>query len=222
MDVSAAGLSASGTTADVAAKKLSENYDTFLTLLTTQLKNQDPLQPTDSNEFVRQLVQFSEVEQSITTNKSLDKLLALQTSGQAIGAMSYIGNTIEALGDTAPLQNGTATYTYAFDKQADSATVGIYNSDGQLVSTAVGETTLGKHTFVWDGLDINGNPVPEGSYKIAVAAKDADGNSLQAATGVVARVTGVDQTTDGTLLSLSGVRIPITSVLSVTEAPGTT
>ena len=217
MDVSATGISTTGTTSDVAGKKLAENYDTFLTLLTTQLKNQDPLQPTDSNEFVRQLVQFSQVEQSITTNKSLEQLLALQTTGESVAALNYIGKTVEAFGNSATLDGGKATFTYAFPEAADSAKIGIYDSNGKLVVATNGETSLGKHTFVWDGLDSNGNAVAQGNYTMAVSAKNKDGASLEAVTGVIAKVTGVETGKDGTLLALGGVNAPLGDVISVKE-----
>ena len=217
MDVSATGVSTTGTTSDVAASKLAENFDTFLTLLTTQLKNQDPLEPTDSSEFIRQLVQFSEVEQSITTNKSLEQLLDLQTTGQAAAALDYIGKTVEAYGNTATLEGGKATFTYAFEKAADTAKIGIYNSNGNLVVAVDGETGLGKHTFVWDGLDSSGNPVAQDNYTIAVVAKNQAGDTLEAVTGVIARVTGVESGKDGTLLALGGVNTPVGDVISVKE-----
>ena len=90
---------AAGGTSSAAAdsNRLSGDFDQFLTLLTTQLQHQDPLEPLDSNEFVNQLVSFSQVEQAIKSNKQLESLLAMQTTGQAMGALSYIGHTVEAL-----------------------------------------------------------------------------------------------------------------------------
>src|SRR5579872_4398386 len=92
--------------------QLSSNFSTFLTLLTTQLKNQDPTSPMDSNQFTQQLVEFSQVEQQINTNSNLNTLI---TQGQTqIGAYatSYLGKTVSVTNGNAALSNGSATWTY--------------------------------------------------------------------------------------------------------------
>src|ERR1044071_1210572 len=76
-----------------AQKTLASNFDTFLSLLTTQLKNQDPMSPMDSNQFTQQLVQFSQVEQQINSNKNLESLIALTKSQTTTAAVSYLGKT---------------------------------------------------------------------------------------------------------------------------------
>src|SRR5918911_3460789 len=91
---------------------LGENFDTFLKLLTTQIKNQDPLQPLDSNQFTQQLVQFSQVEQAINTNDKLSSLVTLQSTNQMVNSLSLVDRTIEFTGDTAPLSNGQAKWSY--------------------------------------------------------------------------------------------------------------
>src|ERR1700745_1994530 len=96
-----------------AMQQLSGNFQTFLTLLTTQLKNQDPLSPMDSNQFTQQLVQFSQVEQQINSNKNLEDLIALTKSQSATNAVSYLGKTLTLTDGTAALQNGTANWTYS-------------------------------------------------------------------------------------------------------------
>lgn len=223
MDVSATGLSTAGTTPDAAASKLNQDLDTFLTLLTTQLKNQDPLQPTDSQAFVRQLTEFSQVEQSINTNKTLDKMLTLQTTNQGVTALSYIGNTVDAVGDTAPLQNGKATFGYSLADNARAATIVIADANGNFVTSAPAETTVGKHTFEWDGLNKSGSPMPPGNYTISVIAKNANDEDVKVDTSISAQVTGVQTGADGAaMLALDGVNIPLTDVLSVKQTPGST
>ena len=73
---------------------MSSNFDTFLTLLTTQLQNQDPLSPMDSNQFTQQLVQFSQVEQQINSNKNLESLISLTKNQTSVDAVSYLGKTL--------------------------------------------------------------------------------------------------------------------------------
>ena len=101
MEISQLGANPAAAASEVAGAKLAENFDTFLQLLTTQLQHQDPLSPMESNEFVAQLVQFSEVEQAIASNKSLEKLIDLQNTNQATAAIGYIGQTVEAAGSGA-------------------------------------------------------------------------------------------------------------------------
>ena len=91
-----------------ASTKLTDNFETFLTLLTTQLQNQDPLEPMDPSEFTDQLVQFTEVEQSIATNKKLEQLVSLATQNELSGAVSFIGKQVEAKDNRSILKDGQA------------------------------------------------------------------------------------------------------------------
>ena len=208
------------TTNDTSAR-LAENFDTFLKLLTTQLKNQDPLEPLKSSEFVNQLVQFSQVEQAINANKNLEKILAAQAANQAAASLSYIGKTVEAKGNTVPLKNGNAEFTYALAKRAESTLIIITNDKGDLVLSAQGNTDAGKHSFVWDGLDKNGIPAPDGAYKITVAARTDDDDIIDITINVVAQITGIETTGNELLLVSDDVKLPIADVVSVRETPTT-
>src|SRR5258706_16176898 len=90
---------------------LASNFNTFLALLTTQLKNQDPLSPLDSNQFTQQLVQMTGVEQQINTNDLLKQLVS-NTSGGVATAVSLIGKDVKAVTDTAHVSGGKAQWTY--------------------------------------------------------------------------------------------------------------
>src|SRR3569832_441863 len=103
-----------------ALNQLTNNFSTFLTLLTTQLKNQDPTSPMDSNQFTQQLVQFSQVEQQINSNKNLESLIALTKSQNATNAVSYLGKTLKLTDGTAALINGQAQRTYTVPNTAAS------------------------------------------------------------------------------------------------------
>src|SRR3954462_3431804 len=89
---------------------LAGNFQTFLTLLTTQLKNQNPLDPLDTNQFTAQLVQFAQVEQQLKSNDQLTTLVSLQKTGQATQALNLVGQTVAVDGDTAPLKDGSAPW----------------------------------------------------------------------------------------------------------------
>lgn len=206
-------------TSQTAEAKLSENYDNFLKLLTTQLKFQDPLSPLDSKEFVGQLVQFSQVEQAIATNKKMDELLALQQGNLTSVGLGYIGKTVEAKGDLAPLADGKAEFNYTLTEGASATAIAIINGQGQAVYTTQGETEAGQHNFVWDGTDFNGNEAPEGVYRFVATAVNKDGDQIGVSTSAISRVTGVENGETGLLLQFGDVRIPFESVISVMETP---
>jgi flagellar basal-body rod modification protein FlgD len=220
MEVTAALGATQSTAIGAAADKaaLTENFDDFLKLLTTQLQYQDPLEPMDSTEFVNQLTQFTQVEQSIKSNSQLEQLLALQSANQSVQAIGFIGRTIEAVGDTAPLGQNGIEFTYTLDGLAESSLLVVMDSDGQVITSSAGGTSPGKNSFAWDGLDSAGNRVADGNYRLAVAARDASNETLGVTTGVVSRVTGVETGENGLLLSLGTVLIPIDKVVSIRES----
>src|SRR5437763_12271906 len=111
--------SASGTAGAVAGSTmLAGNFNTFLKLLTTQLQNQNPLSPLDTNQFTQQLVEFAGVEQQINMNTQLGTLIALQKSSQVTTALNFVGATVAVDGRTAQLANGRASWTVTTTKPA--------------------------------------------------------------------------------------------------------
>jgi flagellar basal-body rod modification protein FlgD len=202
--------------ASAAAKNtLAQNYDSFLKLLTTQLQHQDPLSPMDSSQFVSQLVQFSEVEQAIATNSNLENLIKIENSNQTTAALGYIGNTVEASGSSAPLQNGQAQFSYNLTSAGNTEIV-ITDQNGSAVAVANGESTAGKHTFTWDGKTLDGSTAPDGIYNIQLLG--ADGKPLTVDTTGFGKVTGVESGTNGLTLDLGGLQVPVANILSVQAA----
>jgi flagellar basal-body rod modification protein FlgD len=200
---------------------LAQNFDSFLSLLTTQLKNQDPLAPMDSTQFTTQLVQFSQVEQSINTNSRLDQLVKLQSGSQAVSAVSFVGKSIEAFGDTMVLSEGTASYVYTLPQDAASSTVTIKDSSGKIVHTITNAPTAeGKHVLTWDGKDDQGNALEDGTYSFSVAAKDSDGAAVDATTAIAGTVQGVTVENGVVVLDLgNGQLVKVTDVFTVTNPP---
>src|SRR5436305_7744403 len=113
---------------------LAGNFQSFLTLLTTQLKNQNPLDPLDTNQFTQQLVQFAGVEQQLRTNDQLSALLALQQTAQSTQALTFVGKTAVVEGDTAALSHGLATWNLSVPTDSN-VNIAITNSAGQTVFT---------------------------------------------------------------------------------------
>jgi flagellar basal-body rod modification protein FlgD len=177
MEVTATA-NASGGAKNPGATSFSETFDTFLKLLTTQLKYQDPLSPMDTTEFTNQLTQFSQVEQSIRTNAGLDSLIKVSQANQAVAALGYIGKEVEAHSDAIQLQDGSATILYALPKSVTSSTITIMDDTGAVVRRITGETTAGRQEFVWDGKNESGVTMPDGAYSLKVVAYDVNGNEL--------------------------------------------
>jgi flagellar basal-body rod modification protein FlgD len=182
---------ASAAVSAVGAPTITQNFDKFLQLLTTQLKNQNPLDPLDTNQFTQQLVQFAQVEQQINMNQSLSALIALQTATQASAAMGFLGSTVVVNGDTSALTVGKATWSFSADRPA-TATVNIKNASGEVVFTETRTISAGRQDYTWNGRGTNGLAMPEGNYTISITAKDATGQSVAVATEVEGVVDGVD------------------------------
>jgi len=203
----------------VSEAQLQEDLNRFLNLLVAQLKNQDPLDPMDSNEFTQQLVQFASVEQQIKQNANLEKMLALQETSQVSTMVGFIGNTIEATGDTVPLEDGNAEFTYTLDSNATDVTISIRNSAGLTVFTAAGDAGAGKHNFVWDGLDSVGEAQPDGAYTIVIGAVDRSGNLQSVEQTVFGRVTGGGVEDGKVSLFLGDVAVSMDDVHLIKETP---
>lgn len=195
---------------------LADTFDNFLTLLTTQLKNQDPLSPMDTNQFTEQLVSFTGVEQSLKTNKKLDELISLQSGNKISGALSYIGQEVTATSNAIMLDNGQAQVTYNLLSDSDQTTMVIVDALGNSVRSVSGKTEAGLHEFVWDGTDNDGNPVDDGVYGVVLTAVDTDENPVSLIQGTSGRVTGIRTDSDGNvILNLGDLDIPLDQVEAV-------
>jgi len=183
-----------GSTSNDAMSQLSSNFSTFLTLLTTQLKNQDPTSPMDSNEFTQQLVMYSQVEQQIDTNDNLKTLITQGGSQAGTYAASYLGHVVSVTNGQASLSGGAANWTYTLGATAANTNLTVTNSNGQVVYTGTGETASGTHTFAWNGKDNNGNALPDGVYKLNVAAADSASNSITTSVASAGQVSQIDLT----------------------------
>ena len=207
----------SGGGTSAAASTLADTFDTFLALLTTQLKNQDPLDPMKSSEFTSQLVQFAGVEQSINTNKKLDQLVQLQTSSQLNSAVSFIGKTVEVISDLLLLKDGAAKISYGLDRKAAHTIISIVDQNGRVVRTVQGETDAGRHEFEWDGRDSNGLQVPDGVYGFSVVATDGDEETIDTIAASFGRVTGVEVVDNAPRLNIGELGVPFDAVFAVRE-----
>jgi flagellar basal-body rod modification protein FlgD len=222
MEINGFAATSNTSATDSATKSLTETFDNFLTLLTKQLQYQDPLSPMDTNEFTSQLVQYTEVEQSIDTNQKLEDLLALQNSNQAMAAMSFLGTTIEAESNDINLSDGSAIFEYETDSATTGTTISILDSTGKLVRVVTGESAAGTHSYTWDGTDGNGVALEDGVYSIQVTGSDLDGESVDITTRAVGKVSGVEVRNGQVLLSIGALQIPLEDVHAVRQPDETT
>lgn len=200
---------ATASSSQTARTQLSSNFNTFLTLLTTQLKNQDPLAPMDSNQFTQQLVQFSQVEQQINSNKNLESLIALTKARSSADAVSYLGKSLTLTDGSGALTNGQAKWAYSIDNTAAAATLAVYDAKGHIVYAAPAETAAGMHAFTWDGKDNGGNVLPPGSYVLKVTAHASDGSTINTRVASQGTISEVDLTGSEPILMIGPLGVPL-------------
>jgi flagellar basal-body rod modification protein FlgD len=193
---------ASGSTTGTTTPGIADNFQTFLTLLTTQLKNQNPLDPLDTNQFTQQLVQFAGIEQQMKGNDSLASLVSIDKSAQATQALAYVGQTVAVDGSTAQL-NGSATWNLNAAKDANT-TITITSSTGATAYSGPYKLAAGNASFVWDGRGNDGSQWPSGAYKMTVVGTDSNGANVAVSTEVQGIVNSVDMTASPPLLSIGG------------------
>ena len=214
MTVSGVGSSSSSSSSVVDRTTIANNFDTFLQLLTTQLKNQNPLDPLDTNQFTQQLVEFSGVEQQLKTNDFLSSLVQANANTTNSNAVNYIGKTVTASGVRSELVNNKAQWNFNIS-DASTVTVNIKDANGNTVYTEQGTMQAGSGTFTWDGKDNQGNTQPAGTYSISMQAVTAEGKSINVSTETTGTVTGVDFTGSEPVLLVGNTRLNLSGVTSV-------
>lgn len=204
----------SGSTANATAG-LTQNFNTFLTLLTTQLQNQDPLSPLDTNQFTQQLVSFSQVEQQINTNSNLQQLIALQGAGESISALPLVGQNIEYNAPTAPLSNGQASFVYSLPSATSSTYLSVVDANGNTVYQQAGETGAGTHVFTWNGQTPAGVQLPDGNYTLQIQAVGAGGTAVTPSIASVGAVQAVGVQNGTATFTINGMAVPLSELVTV-------
>lgn len=195
---------------------LAGNFDTFLKLLTTQLRQQDPLQPMDATTFTSQLVQFASVEQAIQTNTKLESLTQLARTSGTAAALGLLGQDVTAATDKIALAaEGDAAIHYRLPKPAAEVQVSILDAQGKVVQTLAGGTAAGDQALAWNGLGPQGERLPAGSYSVKIAAKDAAGAPLAVEQYLTGRVQGIEPRDGDIQLLVGGLAIPLASVRDI-------
>lgn len=193
--------------------------DDFLNLLVAQLRNQDPLNPSDSTEFTAQLAQFSSLEQLQNINDTLAGFEVYQSTLNNIQSSNFIGKTVTASGDTLSVTNGAADpISVELDKNCQTVYIQISDAHGEYVTDIeAGSLDAGMHSIAWDGTDQYGATVGDGSYAFSVMAVDADGNSVSTTSYISGKVTGVDYQSGETMLLIGDQEVSIASLIRVQD-----
>jgi flagellar basal-body rod modification protein FlgD len=210
-----------GSNTQAAKEKIGDTFDNFLTLLTTQLQNQDPLSPMESNEFTEQLVHFTNVEQAIAQNEKLDELLALGGFNRTAQAVGFIGKQVAVEDSFMELgETGGSSMQYTLAEDAARARISIVDLDGNLVRSLEAKTEAGTHTASWDGLDENGDRLESGIYAVLVSAINKDEAPVDVTSLSYATVKGVSSDDQGTWLDIGEAEVALDNVKAIRE-PGT-
>ncbi|MFA6280802.1 MAG: flagellar hook capping FlgD N-terminal domain-containing protein [Bdellovibrionales bacterium] len=219
-----AATKAATETTSAAKSTLIGNYDTFLKILTAQLKNQDPTAPMDASQFTQQLVQYSSVEQQLATNDKLDKMLTALNSNGITPLLSYVGQYVEtAANGQMVVQGGTAKLAYNLPAQASSVAISVQDSKGNVVAQINGPTAKGLNRVAWDGTLDSGETAPDGTYKFSLVSKDMSGEAMTVDdTRIIGLVTGIETDSAGaTTLKIGDLSVKDTAIKSVFAAVGT-
>ena len=211
---SSAAATAAGTTG---VQQIAGNFNEFLQLLTTQLQNQDPLSPLDTNQFTQQLVEFASVQQQIDMNTNMQTLISLQQTTAATQALQLVGSNVTLTGNTANLSNATSNpAAWTLNASAPgTAAITITNSSGQTAFTGTTTLNAGTQSYSWNGLGNNKVKWPDGSYTIAVTGTGASGQAITVTSQVQGTVSAVNMSQTPPTLTVNGQSYPISSIQSV-------
>ena len=203
-----------------AASQIAGNFNDFLTLLTTQLKNQDPLSPLDTTQFTQQLVEFASVGQQVTMNTNLQTLISMQQTSESLQALQLMGANVTINSSTATLSNATsspATWGFSSPSPATGA-ITITSSTGQVAFTGTTSLSTGNNTYTWNGKGNNGVTWPDGNYTLAITATGANGQAVTVSTQVQGTISSVNVSQNPPQVTVGGQTYPISSIQSINSS----
>jgi flagellar basal-body rod modification protein FlgD len=193
MSASIAAASANAATSTAQSSKFGGDFNTFLTLLTTQIKNQSPTDPLDTNQMTSQLVQFASVEQQIAMNQNLQRLLSLEQASQLTASAPLIGQNVEVEAEQISLQSGVGTLKLPAAGASQFATVTIRGSGDRIIRQETVQLGNAPRTWSWNGKGPDGVSIPDGAYKVSVTGVGAGGKTEALPFTTIGRVTGAER-----------------------------
>jgi len=212
---SVSGISGDSTTQSLVSSSQTLAKDDFLTLLVTQLRYQDPMNPMENTEFVAQLAQFSSLEEMQNIDSGIEDLSLLMRSVNNSLATEIIGKDVKFVGDAINLRSDGAEICYTLAEEAD-VTLKIYDDEDNLVATLKpGQQAAGNQSYAWDGADAAGEQLPEGRYHYELDALDADGLAVQTVTYGIDEVRGLRFDGSNAILMLSDSEIYLSDIYEI-------
>lgn len=202
--------------ADQSLQSIGEDYTAFLTLLTTQLKNQDPSKPMSTDSFTSELALLAGVEQQVETNQKLSTLISLNESSQLSSDSNLVGKTATAKITSLPLQGGKASLSFDTEVKEPIA-ISVANSSGMVVKEALGTSQPGTNTWSWDGKDMSGNQLPNGQYFVSVKTMDSAGNTADVPFTVSGKISSVSKGDDDLEVNMGQTEIPMSSIVNISS-----
>lgn len=208
--------SLSSPVSNLGVQNIADNYDTFLNLLTVQLRNQDPLNPMDPTQFVSQLAQFSQLEQSVAQTDTLEELAALQRASESRAGIDFLGRPVEAVSSEVFFSGDAASFEYDVQSPGEKMEVRIFDENDNLVAKLEAENIVGRHAISWDGAMDKGGEASPGVYHAELVAVNEDEAKSGGDIVVTDVVKELRYTQAGAVLLLnSGVSVSPNAVLSV-------
>jgi flagellar basal-body rod modification protein FlgD len=209
-----AQAAAAAQTSNSAVSSLDGNFTDFLSMLMTQLQNQDPTSPMDTDQFTSELVQFSSVEQQIETNSSLTQLIQLTQGSEVIQGSSLVGQQVTVQSTQVPLENSQATVNIT-SPAAEPVSIAITNSAGTSIYNTTVNAVAGNNSFEWNGTNNGGETVPDGLYTLVATGSNVGGGTSTLPFTVTGTATGVISSGGTVDLQLGALSVPFSSVTAV-------
>jgi flagellar basal-body rod modification protein FlgD len=196
-----------------ALQQLAGNFQNFLSLLTTQLQNQDPTAPMDTNQFTTELVQFTGVEAQEQSNTSLNSLISINQQDQVLQTANLNGKIATVTSDEIALQSGTGTIGFQSPAGGNVA-FAIVDQNGMEIQGGTISAQSGANSWVWNGQNLAGSQMPDGAYRIALTT-GTDAAPVTQSYNVIGTITGIAQTGTGTVLDIGALSLPMSAVNNI-------
>ncbi len=193
--------------------------DEFMTLLTTQLKYQDPTKPVDNSQMIAQLAQFSQLEELQGLSGKIDNMVTATAASSQLSTTQLVGKQALFNADRIGLVAGsTSTFQLSLAQTTADTTAVIADANGKVVRTLhLGPLSGGTQKITWDGLDDAGQPLPSGEYILDVAGTTSDGSAVKASASVRGTITGVTYDNGTAELEIAGRHIPLSDVVEISS-----
>jgi len=196
----------------------SADFNMFLKMLTTQMQNQDPLDPMDTSQYTQQLVQFSQAEQTIQQTGTLKDILSRLTTQDMAQASGFIGREAQFASPVSGLSAAApAQWSYSAGRPVASLVATITDAAGKVVDTRTLDASGAAGRFTWDGKLANGARAADGAYTLSLTGADAGGTAVPISVNSFGVVGEVVTANGAVSLGVNGVQIPASTLIRVSQ-----